>query len=125
MTTAWVGYLNAIIPANLKTLGDRVGVIMDPDPNATEAFPTALRPAGGGNVSHYFTAVPLKATGIAILDSFMAGGYPQVFLDAGITTQELDTLRAAMLAEYGDRATYEGHGPVFIAANNLEILPES
>jgi hypothetical protein len=131
MVNEWIGWGHFAIPAAHKALADRVACAMNPDPGAipgvTEEFVTKLRAIGSEDTdpSHYSTAVLLKATGIAILDSFFAGGYPSVFTSAGITTEELDTLRDNLLREYGDRATYEGNGLAFIASIGLEILPES
>jgi hypothetical protein len=86
-----------------------------------------LRPIGSEDTepSAWFASVPLKATGYAIVSEFRDGGYPQALLDKGITAEQIDAARAVITLEVGDRATLEGNGLAFIAANGLEILPES
>ena len=124
MSTEWIYYCNAL--TTNKALGDAMGVALDPDPGATEAFTTKLRPIGSDDTepSAWFAPVPLKQSGHDIVAEFAAGGYPQVFVDAGYTAAQIDLARASITLEYGPRATIEGNGLAFIAAQGYEIVPD-
>ena len=133
MSTEWIYYCNAL--TTNKPLGDAMGVALDPDPGATEAFTTKLRPIGSDDTepSAWFAPVPLKQSGHDIVAEFAAGGYPSIFTDAGYSHAQIDALRTpmpeyggkpAMLLEYGPRATIEGNGLAFIAAQGYEIVPD-
>lgn len=121
----WIYYAH-LIAAN-QTIGNQFAGLMGfgPDDNKTfsDSRAVRLRRTSDGEVAWY-SEVPLKQSGYAILTEVKAGGYPQVFLDAGITPQQIDAARAVITLEVGDRATYEGNGLAFIAANGYEIIPQ-
>lgn len=125
MSTAWIYYCNAL--TTNKALGDAIGVALDPDPGATEAFTTKLRPIGSDDTepSAWFAPVPLKQSGYDIIAEFAAGGYPAIFTDAGFTHAQIDLARASITLEYGPRSEVEGNGLAFIQSLGYEIVPEA
>jgi hypothetical protein len=124
MGTAWVNYLNGITTD--KAIGDRVGVKLDPDPNAVVAFTTPLRPIGSNDTepSAWFTAAPMTAFGLSVVTEFTGPGpYPKCNA-IGVTNADVADGKAVMVLEFGPRAQIEGHGIAFMALHGYEVMPE-
>ena len=127
MTTEWVGWAN--ITTTDKPLGDNLGAKMNPDPGAipgvTEEFVTPLRPIGSNSTTPtaWFTAVPMKQLGLDMLAEFNGPGPYNLLALINVSPEEVALAKPVLVMEYGDRATYEGHGLTFIASQGYEIIP--
>lgn len=123
MATEHIFWVNGITTDKQK--GDALGLLLDPDPNATEAFVTPLRPIGSNDQtpSAWLTAASLKANAYAAIVEFDgAGPYPT--LNAmGVTNQQVAAGKAVLVLEYGPRDQYEGRALAFIAEQGYEIIP--
>lgn len=123
MATEHVFWTNGI--TTNKAIGDFLGLLLDPDPNATETFITKLRPIGSNATepTAWFTGVALKANAHAAVVEFDGAGPYPTFNAMGVTNQQVATGKAALVLEYGPRAQYEGRALAFIAEQGYEIIP--
>lgn len=117
-------WLNAI--TTNKAIGDAMGVAIDPDPNAQESFTTPLRPVGSADTvpSAWFTSCCLSQSGHDYVSSFIAGEYPQVLINQGITAEQIDYARTVIVAEVIDRDGMGNASWDFLASHGYEIVPE-
>lgn len=123
MATEYVFWLNGV--TTNKQLGDLLGLILDPDPNATGVFVTKLRLIGSSDANPiaWLTALSLKAYAHAAIVEFDGPG-PYTTLNAlGITDQQVASGKAAITLDYGERSQYEGNAMAFIASLGYEVIP--
>lgn len=127
MSTEWGGWMYAITD-NPEAAG-LIALALDPGSGGAANFygGAKLRPIGSNDTepTKYCAGVAVRTVTLPVIAAFDAGGYPQPLLDAGRTAEELDTARAALVLLYGPRATIEGNGLAFIAAQGFEIVPEA
>lgn len=123
MATEYVFLINGI--TTNKAIGDALGLLLDPDPNATEIFITRLRPIGSNATepTAWFTGVALKSNAHAAVVEFDGAGPYPTFNAMGVTNQQVADGKAVLVLEYGAREQYEGHALAFIAAHGYEIIP--
>jgi hypothetical protein len=123
MTTAWINWLHGITTD--KGAGDRIGVKLDPDPNASQAFTTPLRPIGSSDTepSAWLVAAPMTAFGLSVMQEFTGPGPYPTCNAIGVSDAEVAEGKAVMVFEFGPRAELEGDYQAFLTANGYEVIP--
>ena len=114
-------YIANIIATNIP-VGNALAALVDPDVGGNRTFSEPrkqLRKVADGSTAGCSDPLLEPAT-YAALSEFMSGGYPQVFLDAGITTEQMDMYRTTFIAELGPREELEGRLFAFAAEQGYE-----
>jgi hypothetical protein len=119
----WANWLHGITTD--KASGDRIGVKLDPDPNAAQAFTTKLRPIGSSDTepSAWFTAAPMTAFGLSVVTEFTGPGPYPLCNAIGVSDAEVAEGNAVMTLEFGPRAELEGDYLRFLTAHGWEVMP--
>lgn len=80
-------------------------------------------PVASQEPAAWAVGVAVRRPAYDVAAAFAAGGYPQALLDAGLTTEQIDTYRSIVTVQAGDRSALEGALAQFVTSNGYELIP--